>query len=161
MNRKRLIAVGITGLLSFAGTSAILAWAPLWAVWAAFVPGLGLLALWDKWLDHIPALAPRPADLIRVNTLGRPIRFAAIGAGQLRPAEAAELAQRDRELGLLDNVSGAAGAKPLEAPLPPTVARVFARAAELGNADATRLADTGDMWLATILAAIDARGPWN
>jgi hypothetical protein len=155
MNRKRAVAAGVTGLLAFAGTMAILIWAPLWAVWAAFVPSVALLAAWDLWLDHIPALAPRPGTLVRVNALGRPVRFQALGAGQLRPAEAAELARRDRELGLLDSVSGAGGPKPLEAPLPPTVARVLAREA------AERLAETGDITAAIRQAELSARGPWN
>jgi hypothetical protein len=154
MNGKRLAAVALTGLLATAGTMAILAWAPLWAVAFAFTPGLALLAIWSAWLDHIPALAPRPGTLVRVNALGRPVRFQVMGGGQLTPEEAAELARRDSLQGLLGNVSGACGPKPPDGGLPATVAEVITRRARPG--------EESEISLALVLAELSARAEkWN
>jgi len=162
MNYKRAAAAILTGLAGMGATTAILIWAPLWLVWAAFVPNMGLLALWNVWLDHLPALAPRPRELVLYNSLGRPVRFQRLGGGQLTAAEAAELARRDRAQGLCGNTSGACGCQPPAAPLPPTVAEVFIRRARLGLGEGAEcLADTGDMALAELLATISAHGPWN
>jgi hypothetical protein len=133
MNYKRMAAVALTGALATAAIMAILIWAPIWLIWAAFTPGLALHALWDRWLDRIPALAPAPGRLALVNTAGRPVYFQRMGAGQLRPEEAEELARRDRAQGLLGGVSGAGGPAHLAGPLPPTVAQVIARRAALGG----------------------------